>query len=39
VRRAERGVVRVSMKGCSVCRSVGQVRGDEGEGEKVAVAA
>jgi hypothetical protein len=32
-------VARVSAKGCRVGRGVGEVRGDEGEGEKVAVAA
>jgi hypothetical protein len=37
-RHAERGVVRVSAKGCSVRRGVGG-EGDEGKGEKVAAAA
>jgi hypothetical protein len=32
-------VARILAKGCSVRRSVGEVRGDEGEGEKVAAAA
>jgi hypothetical protein len=39
VRRAERGVARVSVKGCRVGRGVGGGEGDEGEGEKVAAEA
>jgi hypothetical protein len=39
VRRAERGVARVSAKGCRVGRGVGGGEGDEGEGEKVAAEA
>jgi hypothetical protein len=37
-RRAERGVARISAKGCSVGRGVGEVRGAKVGGEKVAAA-
>jgi hypothetical protein len=37
--RAESGVARVSAKGCRVGRGMGGGEGDEGEEEKVAVAA
>jgi hypothetical protein len=39
VHRAERGVARISAKGCRVGRGVGGGEGDEGEGQKVAAAA
>jgi hypothetical protein len=38
-RRAERGVARFSAKVCRLGRGVGGGEGDQGEGEKVAVAA